>query len=493
MRTRISACVLAAALCAQVASALQDSDRREFPFVVLDANAQRLVLEPLLEQLDRISNLRALELQLVPLPDGSLVQLDLRRLDLGDLRLGVRFDDEPAPDALLATGLSLWTGVVHGTSDSSVFLALSRFGCRGWIQQAGETLHLLAQPALDGSWTNSTCLLSTEAGLSALGEQSVFECAAGAPPGGAAPPPPNPEGGPGTLLECRVAIEGDYQLFQRFNSASAELSYVVALLGAVSSRYHEQLDVVLTYPYLNLWTVPGDPWSAQDQGGGTQAVLDEFRMAWDNGHIPANANVAHMLSGADLGGGRAYLNVLCNSQWGFGVSGNLTHFGQLTLPVTQGPLTWDFVVAAHELGHNFSAEHTHVLCPPLDRCAPSAFFGPCQSSQVCSSQGTLMSYCHQCPGGLSNITTVFHAAQIGGMRSAAQNSCLSSYAVYVNCSWNGAESGTFNNPFDTVAEAVQAVPSGRWIVLKASTCNASPITIDKALTLGSTGGTSRIE
>src|SRR5690606_25285714 len=73
---------------------------------------------------------------------------------------------------------------------------------------------------------------------------------------------------------------------------------------------------------------------------------------------------------------------------------------------------WDLVVAAHELGHNFGAIHTHNYNPPLDGCGNgdcSAPFG-----------GTIMSYCHTCSGGLGNITLHFHPQNLADMNSYLQ-------------------------------------------------------------------------
>ena len=94
------------------------------------------------------------------------------------------------------------------------------------------------------------------------------------------------------------------------------------------------------------------------------------------------------------------MNVLCNQSFGYGVSANLR--GNLdwnTWTGSAGSFTWDFVVLAHELGHNFGAAHTHDYCPPLDAC-----YDNCNSSISCS-QGTLMSYCHLC-GGWTTSTSI---------------------------------------------------------------------------------------
>ena len=53
-------------------------------------------------------------------------------------------------------------------------------------------------------------------------------------------------GGPGVTLNCPMAIETDYQLYQVFGSLAAEQNYVLALLGAVSDRYLGEIQTVLT-------------------------------------------------------------------------------------------------------------------------------------------------------------------------------------------------------------------------------------------------------
>jgi hypothetical protein len=149
-------------------------------------------------------------------------------------------------------------------------------------------------------------------------------------------------------------------------------------------------------------------------------MLNEFVAAWQ-GNIPNGGRIGHFVSGAGLGGGVAYLDVLCDNTFGFGVSGNMN--GTISFPIVVGPNNWDFMVNAHEVGHNFNAIHTHDYCPPVDQCAPSGYFGSCQTQQVCTNQGTIMSYCHLCAGGTSNITTFFHTQSAADMTAAAQ-ACL---------------------------------------------------------------------
>ena len=63
---------------------------------------------------------------------------------------------------------------------------------------------------------------------------------------------------------------------------------------------------------------------------------------WSNNQV----DLHHMLSGKDLGGGIAYVGVICNKNYGFGVSTSIS--GSFT-DMNAG-VTWDSMVYAHEIG-----------------------------------------------------------------------------------------------------------------------------------------------
>ncbi len=392
-----------------------------------------LVLQP--AALDALEPLAQVVLTGAPLADGRRVDLHLERADPDTQGIVVAVDGRLREGGLALHGSS-WAGKVEGEPDSSVFLGFSTHGTRGWIYSRGEYNHVLAQPGPDGQWAHSLSRLASETQLEALGVRASIDCGTEqlyAP--GQQPRPPQSNAPHSmlatTTLVCRLAIETDYQLYEDFASdLTAEQTYVAQLLGAVNQRYVEQIDTVLDIVYLGFHTSSSDGWTSGDTGAGSVAMLYEFQAAWA-GNLPNGANLAGFLSGAGLGGGVAWLDTLCDSTYGFAVSGNLTLQGGLTpFPVVQGPLNWDFMVVAHETGHNFGTQHTHSWCPvPLDECAPASYFGPCQTQQTCIPDGTLMSYCHLCSGGMNNVYPYFHQACADVMRLAAENSCLGDWCT----------------------------------------------------------------
>ncbi|MFT6107432.1 MAG: hypothetical protein ACJA2W_000338 [Planctomycetota bacterium] len=367
----------------------------------------------------------------VQLPGGGSVVLELDRIDFDFSGLGMHVDGEKADWD--SGDLTVWRGGVLGDPFSEVTIGFSSQGTYGWIATGGETWHVGANAGAAGDWAVPGCRIWAES------VSAEFRDASDQPSclseGLAANLEPIKQaaatgtgyrfgGSRGVLSECLVAVETDYQLFQLFGSLAAEQNYMGMLLAAISDRYETEADVVLTYPYLMFHTDPNDGWVTADNGGNAGDMLGEFRGAWQ-GNIPAGAHLAHFISGAGLGGGVAYLDVLCNPNFGFAVSGNIG--GSVNFPVSQGSGNWDFMVVSHELGHNFSAPHTHSYCPPLDECAPNGYFGSCQSQQNCTTQGTIMSYCHLCSGGITNITTFFHPTVQQTIRDGVANSCLPIY------------------------------------------------------------------
>jgi len=373
---------------------------------------------------------QAIRMMDVPTPEGDLIEVDLERISTSIRRFGFRVDDEARPDLLDGLGLTIWSGEVVGAPGSEVMLSFSLFGTRGWIRDAGQITHLMPTPSGDNDWANSWTYIVDEAELLRRGNSPGNFCQSDAllelpSEAGRSPLLPSSSnlsaGGPVCSgYECTVAVETDYQLYQVFGNLNAMTTYVTTLLSWGSSRYSEQIETTLTYPYLQFYTSSSDPWSTQDSGGSSVDLLYEFQAAWA-GNVPNDCVLGHFLSGAGLGGGVAWLDVLCNNQYNFGVSGNID--GNVNFPVQQQPSNWDAMVWMHEIGHNFDGLHTHDYCPPVDECAPNGYFGSCQNNQVCTSSGTIMSYCHLCSGGTGNITTYFHPTSVSYMQAAAA-SCL---------------------------------------------------------------------
>ncbi|MCY2961911.1 MAG: M12 family metallo-peptidase [Planctomycetota bacterium] len=387
-------------------------------------------------RLAAIAGRESMTLTGVPLPDGSVVDLDLVRIRHERLKFAFTVDDVARPDLLRGLDLSLWKGTVRGAVGSEVQLSFARTGAQGWIRRGDRLVHVLPRPDARGNWTRGDALLVDESVLNALGMRFDGTCAATEAPGRATergstlariPRDIAPSSGGQQALgsscglrECRIAITSDFQYFQKWNDLAAQTAYTTTLLGFVSDRYETQASTILTFPSVAFYTTAADPWAAQDTGGNCQAVLTELQAAWV-GAVPAGADLGHLMSGANLGCGVAWLDVLCDPQFNFSVSGNLN--GTIAFPIVQQPNNWDFIVVSHEIGHNFDALHTHDYCPPLDQCAPSGYFGQCQTAQVCTNQGSIMSYCHLCSGGTANITTFFHPTSAADMTLAAA-ACL---------------------------------------------------------------------
>lgn len=391
-----------------------------FPLVAQEAWGEGLRFEndaPALRTLERQETV-VMTGVLVPSEAGiQALDLDLRRIRPVHADVEFRIDGQLAGSAGdLQGGLSAWTGKVVGEPDSNVFLAFSRTGTRGWVHRDGGIAHVFATAdGVDGWERASSYILHASDPLMA-DVNSEWTCgtdtsafAIDAPAG--TPDEADASGHSyGTdrnvalvpvALECKVAVETDWQFYQNFNNTQAATDYVTSLFASVSAVYKNQLNTVLTISQLNIYSNPSDPWSTQEQGGGSGGLLDEFTSAWRGQNYPA-ANLAHFVSGASLGGGVATLGTVCNNFSGFGVSGNI--HGQTPLPVTGAHfLNWDFMVVSHEIGHNFGTPHTHDYCPPIDTCYP----GSCSSGGGCTNQGTIMSYCHLCSGGMTNIQPQF--------------------------------------------------------------------------------------
>ena len=180
-------------------------------------------------------------------------------------------------------------------------------------------------------------------------------------------------------------------------------SKVAGRLFRTDSKLEGLSLITLQASYVNVWEVP-EPWATTANDAGT--MLDEFRFEWSAANAvlsSANWDLVHLMTKRpDSGtGGIAYLNVVCDSNYGFGFSAGMTNQSNFDpLP----SYAWNLDVVSHELGHNFGANHTHwcgwpggpdhpsgSAGGPIDNCYTAE--GGCADGPS-TSAGTLMSYCH---------------------------------------------------------------------------------------------------
>ncbi len=411
------------------AGARGEADVLPFPLAALGAAAlsgDSVTSSPLAPSPELLALLRpAAHVVLVGVPVPGSLPLDL---ELERVPLPVRPGAVLAVDGALETGgierlvgdLTLWSGHVVGDEDAAAFLSFSEHGSRGWIATSSaseDALHLVPSRGNVGLST-----LAFGAGLAAARTEvcsGVREV-----PGREAAPLTSPATEAGDRLTpytCRLALETDHAFFAHFGDATALATYVTQLVGALSDRFGTDVGTRFELAYLGLHTTSNDPWSTPDAGGDVEDLLVEFQRAWGplfGGAWPVQADLAHLLSGAPIGGGIAFVDALCDPNFGFGVSASLNGLADWSsYSVESSAMYWDFDVLAHEIGHGFAARHTHEYCPPLDTCGLSCM------GQLCE-RGTIMSYCHACPGGVANVDLVFHPLTANEMRRAANRSPL---------------------------------------------------------------------
>jgi hypothetical protein len=195
------------------------------------------------------------------------------------------------------------------------------------------------------------------------------------------------------LRVAKVAIDVDYYTYGVYgNSVPNASAYALALMSAASAVYVKDMNVRLVVSYLRVWTTQ-DPYTSTD--GPT--LLNQFRNEWITNQGSVDRAIAHLVSRRnDLNvAGIAYLNVLCNPSYGYGLSATLNG------TINQLPAySYDVVVIAHEIGHNFGSPHTHNCSwagGPIDTCVEVE--GGCYSGPTHPTAGTIMSYCDIVPGG----------------------------------------------------------------------------------------------
>lgn len=187
-----------------------------------------------------------------------------------------------------------------------------------------------------------------------------------------------------TTLAAEVLVDVGYDLLSTnfASSESAAATYAANVFAGVSGLFRRDVGVAILIGELVVWTAP-DPFT----GVSKETRLRTYQ-SWNEEHRDGVArDIAHLLVTSDTGG-IAYLDRLCSTRAGYGVSN--VDPTSTSLPSTG--FVWDVNVVAHEIGHNFGSSHTHCYSPPIDRCYNQE--SGCYGGPVVASVGETMSYCH---------------------------------------------------------------------------------------------------
>jgi len=210
------------------------------------------------------------------------------------------------------------------------------------------------------------------------------------------------QGEEGFVLNILIAVDKHF-ILKNSNSTTSSTEYINLLISAVNTILGSEMNVRLNIVRVDEIDIMKDVDNLRDG-------LKELRLHYE-GTVGIGKeeeggetiHLVHALLGQDIGGGIAFIDTVCSSQWSVGLSSGLQ--GSMD---NLADAFFDVHMIAHEIGHSLGSGHTFEYDPPIDTCNGEV----CPVGLPLDQAATLMSYCNFCDGNLDNI-----AMSYGGVYS----------------------------------------------------------------------------
>lgn len=234
----------------------------------------------------------------------------------------------------------------------------------------------------------------------------------------------SPQQKPLKELKLAVALREDVDSFVKLRYGWTEeqlAQHFTKIVAAMSQAYEEDLNTRLYISYMLIYTEDA-PSGYFNTGSDPGALLEEFSLDWSSGYGQVDRAAAHLYTLKKPVGGTYVGGIAYGGQAGsrLCVKDHRGAYGVSTIdmraneeipgdPTRANAFVWDVFVAAHEIGHNVGAPHTHncFWSPPVDTCQlKSDNTDACYDTPVPRRVrlGTIMSYCHLVNGSTTPLT-----------------------------------------------------------------------------------------
>ncbi len=246
----------------------------------------------------------------------------------------------------------------------------------------------------------------------------------------------SPEGGGGTLRECQIAFDADFEFYE-LNGSSVDntIDDIESVMNAIEAQYDRDVDVVYVITTIIVRSTSNDPYSFSNAG----LLLDQFHDYWNANHAGVARDTAHLMTGRELDGttvGVAYLGTVTIPTASYGLSQS-----RFTLTFSRR-----VDVTAHEVGHGWNANH-------CDDAGGNNFFAPCCNSPtytMCSGIG--FSVRNQFCDPTKDVIIAWRNSHTGGLPLAASELTL-----------------PFSDNFNSTSLGTDSTINANWLPLSGAT------------------------
>lgn len=310
--------------------------------------------------------------------DGKSYELVVTPNDLRSRRYRAEDSNGFGMTTLPAVPVTTYKGTISGEPSSKVRLTIDGVRVEGFFDNAGRRLFI--EPATKYSpyaQTGDVVVYRAEDSL----KDNTFLCEADIPGKiafGRELAESSATENMMVLREFELATESDLEWVNIHGGAAQANAEILSILNMVEGTFHSELDITINVVYQHTWS-SADPFAAPDMNG----ILTRFVSHWNANFGTVARDAAHLFSAKTIAQSRglAYLGVICRVP---GSSYGLTGY--------VGWAPGKFLVPAHELGHNFGADHVDAAQTCANTLMNASLTGSTPLSFCAFSQSAISAY-----------------------------------------------------------------------------------------------------